>query len=151
MNRKDALSQLVHHAQFNGFEFRRWFHTQVNTAWPGAEQALTLLAVEGRYYALLFSHDFARSFWRSGAQMSFAVPAMTYTRVNTRGDVIKVTRKPFTRRMVKRDVWKYHLREMAAAPDPIHYLCRYLPVNDPYPTAISDAPAEWTRTQMSAD
>jgi hypothetical protein len=41
--------------------------------------------------------------------------------------VVQVTRKPFTRRTIKPDVWKYHLRQMAAAEDPIDYLCRFLP------------------------
>ena len=43
---------------------------------------------------------------------------------------MQVTRKPFTRRTIKPDVWKYHLREMAAAPDPIVYVCRFLPAAD---------------------
>jgi hypothetical protein len=50
--------------------------------------------------------------------------------VNSQGDVVHVTRKPFTRRIIKPDVWKYHLRQMAAAQDPIEYLCRFLPVQD---------------------
>jgi hypothetical protein len=127
MDRKETLRLLLNQAQLNGFEFRRWFQTHVHAAWPGSEQALALLASEGRHYTLLFSHEFAQSFWFSGAQMSFTVPSMTYTRVNTRGDVIHVTRKPFTRRTIKRDVWKYHLRQMAASDDPILYLCRFLP------------------------
>jgi hypothetical protein len=132
MNRKEMLRPLLNHAQFNGFEFRRWFQRHVQPAWPGTEQALDLLGAEGRYYTLLFAHDFARSFWRSGAQMSFTVPSTTYTRVTTRGDVIQVTRKSFTRRMIKRDVWKYHLRQMAAADDPILYLSRYLPPSEQF-------------------
>jgi hypothetical protein len=130
MNRKEMLQLLLNQAQFNGFEFRRWFLANVQPAWPGAEQALTLLAGEGRHFTLLFSHDFARTFWRSGAQMSFSVPAITYPRVNTQGDVIQVTRKPFTRRTIKRDVWKYHLSKMAASEDPIQYICRFLPAQD---------------------
>ena len=62
--------------------------------------------------------------------MSFMVPAVTYSRVNSQGDVLQVTRKPFTRRTIKPDVWKYHLRQMAAAEDPIDYLCRFLPAPD---------------------
>ena len=127
MNRKETLRLLINQAQFNGFELRRWFLAHVQPAWPGAEQALSLLSSESRHYALLFSHDFARCFWRAGAQMSFAVPGTTYARVNSLGKVIQVTRKPFTRRMIKRDVWKYHLRQMAAAEDPIEYLSRFLP------------------------
>lgn len=129
MNRKEMLRPLLNQAQFNGFEFRRWFQRHVHPVWPGAEPALELLGAEGRYYTLLFSHDFARSFWHTGAQMSFTVPSTTYSRVTTSGDVINVTRKPFTRRMIKRDVWKYHLCQMAAADDPILYLSRFLPQN----------------------
>ena len=130
MNRKEILQMLLNQAQFNGFEFRRWFASQVQPAWPGAEAALTLLAGEGRHYTLLFSHDFARCFWRTGAQMTFMVPGTTYDRVNGQGEVIQVTRKPFTRRTIKRDAWKYHLRQMAAAEDPLQYLCRFLPAQD---------------------
>jgi hypothetical protein len=140
MNRKEMLALLLNQAQFNGFEFRRWFQVQVHPFWPGTEQALALLAGEGRYYTLLFSHEFAQSFWRSGAQMRFSVPQVTYSRVNTRGDVIHVTRKPFTRRTIRSDVWKYHLRQMAASEDPILYLCRFLPEST-QAAALEDAPA----------
>jgi hypothetical protein len=130
MNRKELLRLLLNQAQFNGFEFRRWFQSQVQPIWPGADQALTLLASEGRHYTLLFSHDFARHFWRSGAHMSFTVPSITYPRITSQGDVVQVTRKPFTRRTIKPDVWKYHLSRMAAAEDPIDYVCRFLPAHD---------------------
>jgi hypothetical protein len=130
MNRKELLRLLLNQARFNGFEFRRWFQSRVRPLWPGTEQAIALLAEEGRHYTLLFSHDFARCFWRSGAHISFVVPSITYPRVNSLGDVIQVTRKPFTRRTIKPDVWKYHLRQMAAADDPIGYLCRFLPASD---------------------
>jgi hypothetical protein len=130
MNRKEMLRLLLNQAQFNGFEFRRWFLSRVQPVWPGAEQALTLLAGEGRHYTLLFSHEFARSYWRTGAHMSFTVPSITYPRVTSKGDVVQVTRKPFTRRIIKADAWKYHLRQMAAAEDPIDYLCRFLPAQD---------------------
>jgi hypothetical protein len=130
MNRKETLRLLLNQAQFNGFEFRRWFIANVQPVWPGAELALTLLASEGRHYTLLFSHDFARCFWRTGSHISFSVPATTYPRVNSQGAVVQVTRKPFTRRTIKPDVWRYHLRQMAATEDPIEYLCRFLPAAD---------------------
>jgi hypothetical protein len=130
MNRKEILRLLLNQAQFNGFEFRRWFLSNVQPIWPGAEQALTLLAAEGRHYTLLFSHEFALSYWRSGAKMSFTVPTITYPRVTPTGEVVYVTRRPFTRRTIKPDVWKYHLRQMAIADDPVEYLCRFLPVQD---------------------
>ncbi len=130
MNRNELLQLLLNQAQFNGFEFRRWFQAHVRPAWPGTDHAIALLAEEGRHYTLLFSHEFARCFWRSGAHMSFQVPAVTYPRVNSQGEVIQVTRKPFTRRTIKADVWKYHLRQMAASEDPIDYMCRFLPAAD---------------------
>ena len=130
MDRKELLRLLLNQAQFNGFEFRRWFQSHVRAVWPGAEAAGGLLAEEGRHYTLLFSHEFASCFWRTGAHMSFMVPAITYPRVNSSGGVVHVTRKPFTRRTIKPDVWKYHLQKMAAADDPIEYLCRFLPAAD---------------------
>ena len=130
MNRNEMLGLLLNQAQFNGFEFRRWFQTHIRPVWPGAEQALILLASEGRYYSLLFSHEFAQCFWRTGARISFSVPSITYPRVNSRGEIIQITRKAFTRRTIKPDVWKYHLRQMAAADDPVAYLCRFLPAQD---------------------
>jgi hypothetical protein len=130
MNRNELLRLLLNQAQFNGFEFRRWFQSHIRPVWSGAEPALDLLASEGRYYRLLFSHDFAKCFWRTGGLMSFRIPSITYSRVNSKGEVITVTRKPFTRRTIKPDVWKYHLRQMAAADDPIAYLCRFLPAQD---------------------
>ena len=130
MIRKEMLRLLLNQAQFNGFEFRRWFQSHLRPVWPGAEEALTLLSTEGRHFTLIFSHDFARCFWRSGAHMSFMVPSVTYPRLNAKGEVIQVTRKPFTRRTIKENVWKYHLRQMAASADPVDYLCRFLPAHD---------------------
>lgn len=147
MNRKELLRLLLNQAQFNGFEFRRWYQNQVHPVWPGAEKALALLASEGRHYTLLFSHEFARCFWRAGSHISFSVPATTYSRVNGQGEVVNVTRKPFTRRTVKPDVWKYHLRQMASADDPIEYLCRFLPDQDQ--AAIRESARESTRQSGS--
>jgi hypothetical protein len=130
MNRKDLMGKLLNRAQLNGFEFRRWFVEIVEPTWPGVDEALTLLSGEGRHYALLFSHEFAQHFWQAGSQIRFTVPAKTYYRVTGQGDVVEVTRKPFTRRTVKPGVWKYHIRQMATADDPIEYLCRFLSPQD---------------------
>jgi hypothetical protein len=143
MNRKETIRLLLNQAQFNGFDFRRWYQLHVQAVWPGPEAALTQLSIEGRHFTLLFSHEFARCFWRTGAQMSFMVPSITYPRVNSQGDVVQVTRKPFTRRVIKADVWKYHLRQMAIADDPLQYLCRFLPAE--HQRAARDA-----RTMLSA-
>jgi hypothetical protein len=131
MDRRELLQLLLDQAQFNGFDFRPWFEANIRPVWPGLERAVALLAGEGRFYALLFSHDFVRCFWRGGAPISFSVPAVTYPRVNSRGEVLLVTRKPFMRRTVKPDAWKYHLRQMAGSEDPIAYISRFLPQREP--------------------
>lgn len=141
MDSKEVLQSVLHKAVFNGFEFRRWFQAKVRPVWPGTDEAVALLASEGRHYALIFSHEFARSFWSSGSQIVFSVPGTSYSRVNSRGEVIQVTRKPFTRRTNKPGVWKYHLRQMAAAADPLEYLCRFLQAQDhPKAAAAGRAP-----------
>jgi hypothetical protein len=120
------LRPLIDQAELNGFEFRKWFLGHIREAWPGSEGALNVLSREGRHYTLLFSHEFARAFWRSGSQIAFAVPRTTYHRVNGQGEVVQVTRKGFMRRTMKPDVWKYHLSQMATAEDPIEYMSRFL-------------------------
>jgi hypothetical protein len=139
MTRKDTLVMLLNQAYSNGFEFRRWFTANFSTEWPGADEAVSLLSTEGRFYALVFSHDFARAFWKKGAQMNFIVPASTYSRMNGKGEVVTINRKPFTRRTIKADVWKYHLRQMAMSEDPIRYLKRFLPTSEDFNYQLSDS------------
>jgi hypothetical protein len=130
MTRKETLLILISQALTNGFEFRRWFQSNISPEWPGAEEAAALLVTEGRYYSLVFSHDFARALWKRGAQMNFIVPSVTYSRMNGKGEVVTINRKPFTRRTIKADVWKYHLRQMAVTDDPLRYLKRFLPTHE---------------------
>lgn len=130
MSPKSSLRACITHAARNGFPFRSWFLSQVQQAWPGAEAAIQVLTTEGRYYALIFSHEFARYFWREGSTIQFRVPAVTYSRVNPRGEVVQVVRKPFIRRTTRHEVWGYHLRQMAIADDPLEYLCRFLVAPD---------------------
>ena len=144
MTLKETLLILISQAHANGFEFRRWYQTTVAPDWPGAEDAVALLTSEGRYYALVFSHDFARAFWKKGAQMNFIVPSATYSRMNGKGEVVTINRKPFTRRTIKADVWKYHLRQMATSDDPIRYLKRFIPTHEDlssYARSVQPLPA----------
>ena len=127
MSRNEKLLTLILRAQANGFEFKPWFQTHIDPDWPGENQAVALLAKQGRLFALIFSHEFARAFWKCGEQMRFAVPAGSYSRVNGKGQVITINRKPFTRRTIKPDVWQYHLRQMVLSNDPVAYLNRFLP------------------------
>ena len=79
MTRKELLRIVVLRARVHGFEFRQWFQTSLETEWPGFEQAVALLASGRRYYALLFSHDFAGHFWKKGTQITFLLPSQEYT------------------------------------------------------------------------
>jgi len=130
MTRTETLVVLISQALANGFEFRRWFQANISPEWPGSEEAIEILVTEGRYYSLVFSHDFARALWKRGAQMNFVVPAATYSRMNGKGEVVTINRKPFTRRTIKADVWKYHLRQMAITDDPLRYLKRFMPTHE---------------------
>ena len=132
MTRKETLLMLLSQAHANGFEFRRWYATNFSGDRFNTEEAISLLATDAWFYALIFSHDFARAFWKKGAQMNFIVPAATYSRMNGKGEVVTINRKPFTRRTVKADVWKYHLRQMALSDDPLRYLKRFLPTQEDF-------------------
>jgi hypothetical protein len=126
MTRQELLRIVVRQARANGFQFRRWFLAAIDPSWNSFDDAVDLLAEGRRYYSLLFAHEFARAFWKQGSQISFVVPAATYTRRDKEGRIVTVTRKPFTRRTLKADVWKYHLREMAAHDEPLRYIRRFL-------------------------
>jgi hypothetical protein len=126
MTRKELIHLIVLQAHSNGFEFRKWYRSKVGTEWTSMEAAVEVLSQGSRYYALLFSHDFARHFWKAGTQMQFVVPTQEYKRLNRRGEEITVVRKAFTRRTMRGNVWEYHLREMAAVDEPLKYIRRFL-------------------------
>ncbi len=126
MTRQELLRIVIRQARANGFQFRRWFQAAIDSSWTGFDDAVELLAQGRRYYALLFAHEFGRAFWKQGSKISFVVPAASYTRRDKDGRIVTVTRKPFTRRTLKADVWKYHLREMAAHDEPLRYIRRFL-------------------------
>jgi hypothetical protein len=130
MTRLELLTIVTGRARTNGFEFRRWYTTRLGLPWISTEAALTLLDQQRRYYAMLFSHDFACAFWKAGEDITFAVPAQTFERNMPDGSIATVTRKSFTRRSARRDAWRYHLREMALADDPLRYLRKYLHVEE---------------------
>jgi hypothetical protein len=144
MTRLDLLKILVGQARNNGFEFRRWYTARLGVPWISADAAFTLLEAQRRYYALLFSHEFASAFWKEGAEITFQVPARSFERVLPGGGSTTVTRKPFTRRSTRRDAWRYHLREMALAEEPLRYMRRYLAVEEDLDDDMEVAPAKTT-------
>jgi hypothetical protein len=139
MTRQELLRIVIRQARANGFPFRKWFQFAIDPSWKSFEDSIEVLCQGRRYYALLFAHDFARAFWKQGSQISFVVPTATYTRRDKNGRIVTVTRKPFTRRTLKADVWKYHLREMAAQDEPLRYIRRFLVIEGDVPKTKSVA------------
>lgn len=130
MTRLDLLALLVGQARANGFTFRKWYTANIGLPWVDAKQALHMLAAQRRYYALLFSHDFAQHFWKAGEKITFLVPGQTFLRTRKDGSVLSVTRKAYTRRSSREDTWKYHLRQLALQGEPLRYMRRYLKIED---------------------
>jgi hypothetical protein len=130
MTRSELLHLLVGQARANGFQFRKWYVGKLGLPWTDAQKAIEVLAIERRYYALLFSHDFASHFWKAGELMTFEVPTQTFKRKMADGSIGTVSRKAYTRRSAREDAWKYHLRELAMAEEPLRYMRRYLRVEE---------------------
>jgi hypothetical protein len=142
MTRLELLTVLVARARANGFEFRRWYTTRLGLPWISAEASLALLEQQRRYYALVFSHEFACAFWKAGADITFQVPGQSYQRRKSDGTLTTVHRKPFQRRSARKDAWMYHLREMAAAEEPLRYLRRYLNIEEELTGDLAPADTE---------
>jgi hypothetical protein len=130
MTRVELLQLLVGQARSNGFEFRRWYVGKLGLPWQSARHAVERLSEERRYYALLFSHEFASSFWKPGEVMTFQVPNQTFTRRMKDGSIGTVQRKGYTRRSIREDAWMYHLKELAGSEEPLRYMRRFLRVED---------------------
>lgn len=130
MTRLELLQLVVARARSNGFELRRWYTARLGLPWISAEAALTLLDTQRRYYALLFSHEFACTFWKPGSDITFEIPAHSFQRRMPDGTLVTVQRKSFIRRSVRRDVWRYHLQHMALAEEPLRYLRKYMHIEE---------------------
>src|SRR6202789_1991369 len=142
MTRLELLTIVVGRARANGFEFRRWYTGRLGLPWISAEASLKLLDQQRRYYALLFSHEFANAFWKAGEEITFSVPAQSFQRPMPDGTLKTVERKSFVRRSARRDAWRYHLREMALAEEPLRYIRRYLNVEEDLDDDIAAAEAD---------
>src|SRR3984885_2020856 len=130
MTKQQLIQLLVGQARANGFEFRKWYTGKLGRTWENAQTALEDLASERRYYVLLFSHEFASHFWKAGEQITFQVSKQTFKRRMADGTIGSVNRKSYTRRSSREDVWRYHLRELAVAEEPLRYMRRYLRVEE---------------------
>jgi hypothetical protein len=130
MTRFELLQLLVGQARTNGFDFRKWYTTKLGLSWESTQQSVETLCAERRYYALLFSHEFASSFWKSGERITFQVPNQTFTRRMADGSIATVSRKAYTRRSTRPDAWRYHLRELALSEEPLRTMRKYLRVEE---------------------
>ena len=128
MTRTELLQLLLAQARNNGFPFRRWYTRCLGLPWEDAQQAVQLLSEHRHYYALLFSGEFAQSFWKSGGEMTLQMPPQSFERRLRNGTVGTVTRKSFVRRRIRPDAWRYHLQQMALAEEPLRYMRRFLRV-----------------------
>lgn len=143
MNRAELLQLLIGQARASGFEFRRWYAGHSGMPWTGADEAVRWLARGKRAHMLVFSHDFAQAFFRSGDRITFIVPHQTFQSARSSGEPRTVERKAHLRRSSRTDVWLYHLGEMARAPEPLRYLRRYLLTEETMTgPAASTVPAE---------
>jgi hypothetical protein len=139
MTRHELLKIVIGRARANGFEFRRWYTTRLCLPWTSAAAAIAMLEQHRHYYALLFSHEFAECFWKPGAEITFQVPAKSFQRRMPDGTFQTVERKRFTRRSARKDAWRYHLREMSLAEEPLRYIRRYLNVEEDLTDLPTDA------------
>ncbi|SEF73921.1 hypothetical protein SAMN05421819_1008 [Bryocella elongata] len=130
MTRIELLRIVIGRARANGFEFRRWYVSRLGLPWISTDAALTALDAQRRYYALLFNHEFARSFWKPGEEITFTIAASSFDRIMPDGSVAQVNRKPYIRRSARRDAWRYHLQQMALAEEPLRYVRKYMHVAD---------------------
>jgi hypothetical protein len=130
MTRFELLQLLIGQARTNGFQFRRWYVGKLRLPWESSRKAIETLAEHRQYYSLLFSHEFASTFWKPGELITFEVPQQTWQRRMADGSIGTVIRKGYTRRSAREDAWRYHLRELAVAPEPLRYMKRYLRVEE---------------------
>src|ERR1700733_15142970 len=130
MTRFELVHLLVAQARANGFEFRKWYIAKLGLPWETTQKAVETLCEQRRYYSLLFSHEFASSFWKAGERITFQVPTQTFTRRKADGTIATVSRKGYTRRSAREDAWRYHLRELAVAEEPLRYMRKYLRVEE---------------------
>lgn len=143
MTRSELIRLIVKRAAEQGFEFQKWYQKNIEHEWQGLEQALAVLNHGRRYYALLFSHEFASSFWKKGTQIAFLLPSREYQRLDRKGNIVTVERKAFTRRSSRSTsnaVWQYHLEQMALWEEPLRYIRRFILTDEEHEAAAAPAP-----------
>jgi len=93
---------------------------------PGAETILNELLRRPYIIDLIFSHQFAKSFW--GEKLEFAVSSYSCTdKDDLYDDPDFDGRKVYDKSILIRiPSWKYHLQQMVLEENPINYLSKFL-------------------------
>jgi hypothetical protein len=133
MTRRELILHIIQRARAHGFHFRSWYQKSIEPEWKGLDDALHILEHGRRYYALLFSHEFAAHFWKKGTQITFMLPSREYTRLDRNGKIVTIQRKSFTRRTARstsNNLWQYHLEQMALWEEPLRYIRRFILTDD---------------------
>jgi hypothetical protein len=160
MTRRELIRMIVLRARAHGFEFRKWYEANIESDWKDLNHAVAVLESGRRYYALLFSHEFARNFWKKGTQISFMLPAQEYTRLDKDGKTVTIKRKAFTRRTSRSTsniIWQYHLEQMAVWEEPLRYIRRFIlteeeldsSAEEPSPAALPKKPRGLVRRPVT--
>jgi hypothetical protein len=160
MTRRELIRMIVLRARAHGFEFRKWYEANIESDWKDLNHAVAVLESGRRYYALLFSHEFARNFWKKGTQISFMLPAQEYTRLDKDGKTVTIKRKAFTRRTSRstsNTIWQYHLEQMAVWEEPLRYIRRFIlteeeldsSAEEPSPAALPKKPRGLVRRPVT--
>ncbi|HTV81032.1 MAG TPA: hypothetical protein VME18_00150 [Acidobacteriaceae bacterium] len=142
MTRCELILHIVQRARAHGFHFRRWYQNNIDPEWTSLDHALRTLEHGHRYYALLFSHEFASHFWKKGTQITFVLPSREYTRLDRNGKIVTIQRKSFTRRTSRStssNLWQYHLEQMALWEEPLRYIRRFILTDEEIEEAGGDA------------
>lgn len=145
MTRRELLLHIIQRARAHGFHFRAWYEKNIEPEWKSVDHALHTLEHGHRYYALLFSHDFASHFWKKGTQITFLLPSREYTRLDRNGNIVTIQRKSFTRRTSRstsNNLWQYHLEQMALWEEPLRYIRRFVLTDEELEGASSESAPE---------
>ncbi len=145
MTRRELILNILQRARTQGFHLRPWYQKTIEPEWKGLDHALDTLEHGHRYYALLFSHEFASHFWKKGTQITFQLPSHEYNRLDRNGNLITVQRKPFTRRTSRSNsnkVWQYHIEQMSLWEEPLRYIRRFILNDEPTGNASGNSAPE---------
>ncbi len=118
MNREEILTKIIAIAKRNGFDISDDFFTEIPAdTWLREGQDL--------YFSLIFSHDFAISFFGENNIMvedcTEDTESMDLTKLEN-----PIAFLMSNKSNIKIPSWQYHLAQMVMYPDPLLYLYKYM-------------------------